>query len=163
MIEVWVMILEAVPSSRFLLKNKPFACPAAREHVLQLFVKKGIAAHRIDLLPLAAANSGQILLIWFAKQHNAGNVLDRCQSLLCCATICPTFSLQLTHFAQCVNIYSHWMSAYSQDMPFYNCACLPVICYWQDAMVMAMASYAAVSPCPADSHPSVPGFHTCSF
>lgn len=59
-IEVWVNILQAVPSSRFLLKNKPFACPAAREHVLQLFVKKGIAAHRIDLLPLAAANAGQI-------------------------------------------------------------------------------------------------------
>ena len=53
------MILQAVPSPRFLLKNKPFACPAAREHVLQLFVKKGIAAHRIDLLPLAAANAGQ--------------------------------------------------------------------------------------------------------
>lgn len=59
-IEVWVKILQAVPSSRFLLKNKPFACPAAREHVLQLFVRKGIAAHRIDLLPLAAANAGQI-------------------------------------------------------------------------------------------------------
>lgn len=57
-IEVWVMILQAVPSSRFLLKNKPFACPAAREHVMQLFVRKGIAAHRIDLLPLAVANAG---------------------------------------------------------------------------------------------------------
>ncbi|KAL3139709.1 hypothetical protein ABBQ38_004018 [Trebouxia sp. C0009 RCD-2024] len=59
-IEAWVKILQAVPSSRFLLKNKPFACPAAREHVLQLFVKKGIAAHRIDLLPLAAANADHL-------------------------------------------------------------------------------------------------------
>ena len=58
-IDVWVKILQAVPSARFLLKNKPFACPAAREHVLQLFVKKGVAAHRIDLLPLAPANAGQ--------------------------------------------------------------------------------------------------------
>ncbi len=57
-IEVWVTILQAVPSARFLLKNKPFACAAAREHVLQLFVKKGIAAHRVDLLPLAPANAG---------------------------------------------------------------------------------------------------------
>jgi len=61
-IDVWVKILQAVPSARFLLKNKPFACPAAREHVLQLFVKKDVAAHRIDLLPLAAANAGQIHL-----------------------------------------------------------------------------------------------------
>ena len=61
-IDVWVKILQAAPSARFLLKNKPFACPAAREHVLQLFVKKGIAAHRIDLLPLAPANAGQIHL-----------------------------------------------------------------------------------------------------
>ena len=61
-IDVWVKILQAVPSARFLLKNKPFACPAAREHVLQLFVKKGVAAHRIDLLPLAPANAGQIHL-----------------------------------------------------------------------------------------------------
>ncbi len=61
-IEVWVKILQAVPSARFLLKNKPFACPAAREHVLQLFVKKGVAAHRIDLLPLAPANAGQMHL-----------------------------------------------------------------------------------------------------
>lgn len=61
-IDVWVKILQAVPSARFLLKNKPFACPSAREHVLQLFVKKGVAAHRIDLLPLAPANAGQIHL-----------------------------------------------------------------------------------------------------
>lgn len=61
-IDVWVKILQAVPSSRFLFKNKPFACPAAREHVLQLFVKKGVAADRIDLLPLAPANAGQIHL-----------------------------------------------------------------------------------------------------
>lgn len=58
-IEVWVSILQAVPNARFLLKNKPFACPAAREHVLQLFVKKGIDANRIDLLPLAPANAGE--------------------------------------------------------------------------------------------------------
>lgn len=61
-IDVWVKILQAVPSARFLLKNKPFACPAAREHVLQLFVKKGVAADRIDLLPLAPANAGEIHL-----------------------------------------------------------------------------------------------------
>ena len=66
-IEVWVKILQAVPSSRFLLKNKPFACPAAREHVVQLFVRKGIAAHRIDLLPLAAANAGQTPLLLLSR------------------------------------------------------------------------------------------------
>ena len=75
-IEVWVRILQAVPSSRFLLKNKPFACAAAREHVLQLFVKKGIAAHRIDLLPLAVANAGQTphppLSLTYTRQYVLG-------------------------------------------------------------------------------------------
>ena len=60
-IEVWVAILQAVPTSRLLIKNKPFACPTAREHVLQQFVQLDIAAHRIDLLPLAPANSGVCL------------------------------------------------------------------------------------------------------
>ena len=78
-IEVWVMILQAVPSSRFLLKNKPFACPAAREHVMQLFVRKGIAAHRIDLLPLAAANAGQIPPLLLCKATQCRELVTYCK------------------------------------------------------------------------------------
>ena len=76
MIDVWVKILQAVPSCRFLVKNKPFACPAAREHVLQLFVRKGIASHRIDLLPLAPANAGEpcFKLPMLAGTHGCGRV-----------------------------------------------------------------------------------------
>lgn len=71
-IEVWVSLLKAVPTARLVVKNKPFACPAAREHVLQLFVKKGIAGHRIDLLPLAAANAGGGHLHTSSADHRDG-------------------------------------------------------------------------------------------
>jgi hypothetical protein len=33
-LRVWARILQAVPNSRLLLKNKPFACVAARQHFL---------------------------------------------------------------------------------------------------------------------------------
>lgn len=57
--KLWARILRALPTSRLLLKNKPFACSAARQHVTQLFVKEGIAADRIDLMPLAIHNAGK--------------------------------------------------------------------------------------------------------
>ena len=35
-IRVWARILEALPTARLLLKNKPFACESARAHTLGL-------------------------------------------------------------------------------------------------------------------------------
>jgi len=35
-IRVWARIMAALPSSRLLLKNKPFACESARSHTLGL-------------------------------------------------------------------------------------------------------------------------------
>lgn len=49
-----------MPTSRLLLKNKPFACAAARQHVTQLFVQEGIGAERVDLVPLAVHNAGRL-------------------------------------------------------------------------------------------------------
>ncbi|CAK0734281.1 hypothetical protein CVIRNUC_000409 [Coccomyxa viridis] len=57
---VWASILHAVPSSRLLLKNKPFACASAKAHVLSQFAAAGIDTARVDLLPLAAANSDHL-------------------------------------------------------------------------------------------------------
>lgn len=34
MLRVWARILKAVPNSRLLLKNKPFACISAKQHFL---------------------------------------------------------------------------------------------------------------------------------
>lgn len=126
-IEVWVRLLKAVPTARFIVKNKPFACPAAREHVLQLFVKKGIAGHRVDLLPLAAANAGGGICIphllttemasslyghfsqaALANDHGVANP-QQCMLLrlvrLCCVSslpVCCTFMLRV----QCSSSYT---------------------------------------------------------
>lgn len=49
--------MAAVPGSRLVLKNKPFACEAARIHVLQQLAAVGVEAWRVDLLPLAPGNA----------------------------------------------------------------------------------------------------------
>ncbi|KAK9810285.1 hypothetical protein WJX72_008008 [[Myrmecia] bisecta] len=59
-IGVWARVLEAVPSARLLLKNKPFACQSARGHVLELLERGGVQAQRVDLLPLAPANADHL-------------------------------------------------------------------------------------------------------
>ena len=53
-VQTWCAILRAVPSSRLVLKNKPFACQDTRTMWLQRFAVHGIATWRIDLLPLTA-------------------------------------------------------------------------------------------------------------
>lgn len=54
---MWGAILTAVPRSRLVLKNKPFACEAARSHVLQQLAAVGVEPWRVDLLPLAPGNT----------------------------------------------------------------------------------------------------------
>ena len=56
-LQLWGAILTAVPNSRLLLKNKPFACEAARAHVLRQLASVGVEAWRVDLLPLAPGNA----------------------------------------------------------------------------------------------------------
>lgn len=53
---VWADILLAVPRSRLILKNKPFACDSVRQRYWQLFETLGVERHRVDLLPLAPGN-----------------------------------------------------------------------------------------------------------
>ncbi|BDA40757.1 probable UDP-N-acetylglucosamine-peptide N-acetylglucosam [Coccomyxa sp. Obi] len=57
---VWARILNALPSSRLVLKNKPFACTSARSHVLGQLQAAGVDGSRVDLLPLAAANADHL-------------------------------------------------------------------------------------------------------
>ena len=57
-ISVWADILKAVPQSRLVLKNKPFACDALKAHWLLQLRQHGISSDRIDLLPLNPSNSG---------------------------------------------------------------------------------------------------------
>eukprot|EP00891_Asterochloris_glomerata_P000012 jgi/Astpho2/12/fgenesh1_pm.00001_%23_1_t len=59
-INVWADILKAVPHSRLILKNKPFACDALRAHWLLQLRQHGISSDRIDLLPLNPSNSDHL-------------------------------------------------------------------------------------------------------
>lgn len=51
-VQTWCNILKAVPNSRLVLKNKPFACLDVQALWLQRFVACGIDSCRVDLLPL---------------------------------------------------------------------------------------------------------------
>lgn len=55
-IKCWAKILHRVPSSRLVLKNKPFACEMAKAHILNILSSLGIEPSRVDLLPLAPSN-----------------------------------------------------------------------------------------------------------
>ena len=52
-LETWAEILRAVPRSRLVLKNKPFASHPVKEKFWELFERLGVDRSRIDLLPLA--------------------------------------------------------------------------------------------------------------
>ncbi|GMH35925.1 hypothetical protein BSKO_03793 [Bryopsis sp. KO-2023] len=52
-IKVWSEILHAVPNSRMVLKNKPFACETTKAYFMNMFKAEGIESWRVDLLPLA--------------------------------------------------------------------------------------------------------------
>ncbi|KAI3432719.1 hypothetical protein D9Q98_004262 [Chlorella vulgaris] len=55
-LQVWAQVLLAVPNSRLVLKNKPFACEVVRNQFWRVFEAAGVERCRVDLLPLAAAN-----------------------------------------------------------------------------------------------------------
>jgi predicted O-linked N-acetylglucosamine transferase (SPINDLY family) len=50
-IDVWSKILHQVPRSRILLKSRQLANEATRNHYLEIFLKNGIPAGRITMLP----------------------------------------------------------------------------------------------------------------
>jgi predicted O-linked N-acetylglucosamine transferase (SPINDLY family) len=54
---LWARVLAAVPGSRLVLKNKPFACAQARALWMARLGALGVDAWRVDLLPLAHTNA----------------------------------------------------------------------------------------------------------
>jgi hypothetical protein len=56
-VQTWCAILAAVPKSRLILKNKPFACPETRGLWLRRFTARGISRWRVELLPLTAGTA----------------------------------------------------------------------------------------------------------
>lgn len=52
--QTWAAILAAVPRSRLILKNKPFACVETRAAWLRRFAVRGVELWRVELLPLTA-------------------------------------------------------------------------------------------------------------
>ena len=52
MIRVWARIMEALPTARLLLKNKPFACESARAHTLGLLASEVTSADAAPVLHL---------------------------------------------------------------------------------------------------------------
>lgn len=59
-IKVWARILLSVPGSRLLLKNKPFACAAARAHVTSQLATAGVEEWRVELRPLAPVTADHL-------------------------------------------------------------------------------------------------------
>ena len=59
-VEVWAKILKCVPTSRLLIKSKPFLCPEGRRRMVQVFEKNGIHPSHFDLIPLVASTQGHL-------------------------------------------------------------------------------------------------------
>jgi len=55
-IEVWSSILKRVPTSRLIMKCKPFASPSVQNRILTQFQANGIESSRVDLLLLVSKN-----------------------------------------------------------------------------------------------------------
>lgn len=51
-VKLWAEILRRVPNSRLLLKAKPFGAGGAKRRMEEMFEKEGVAASRLDLVPL---------------------------------------------------------------------------------------------------------------
>ena len=56
----WGRLLLAVPNSRLVLKNKPFACEWTKAKYWAFFEDMGVERNRVDLLPLAPANADHL-------------------------------------------------------------------------------------------------------
>lgn len=55
-IDLWVELLRAIPTSRLVIKNSSLGDAPTRDHYLQLFAKQDIDPGRLDLLPPIHAN-----------------------------------------------------------------------------------------------------------
>lgn len=45
---MWARILLSIPHSRLVLKNKPFACEAVRNHYWGIFEEEGVDRSRVS-------------------------------------------------------------------------------------------------------------------
>lgn len=54
----------SIPTSRLVLKAKPFSCATARQHIASQLEAAGVAAWRFDLLPLTASTQVSGRAIW---------------------------------------------------------------------------------------------------
>ncbi len=59
-IELWTKILKAIPGSRLLMKAKSLSDRSTRDYVMDLFVQRGIAAGRINLLSWEPSTKGHL-------------------------------------------------------------------------------------------------------
>ncbi|CAM6119316.1 unnamed protein product [Calypogeia fissa] len=55
-LQIWARILCAMPSSRLVVKCKPFCCESVKDGFLAKLKELGVASHRVDLLPLILLN-----------------------------------------------------------------------------------------------------------
>ncbi len=131
---MWGAILTAVPRSRLVLKNKPFACEAARSHVLQQLAAVGVEPWRVDLLPLAPGNAQHLATyslmdISLDPFPYAGACGRACRSW-CCGPLavaasagqlcrislplhgCPVFELEYVFLCPCVGTTTTTESLY---------------------------------------------------
>lgn len=61
-IELWTQVLDAVPGSRLILKNKSLGTGKVREHYQHLFASHGIAPERLELLHWSASPADHLSL-----------------------------------------------------------------------------------------------------
>ncbi len=61
-IETWCQILQALPSSRLLLKTVSLSEQAGKDRILARFTSRGIAEERLDLLPPARSKTDHLKL-----------------------------------------------------------------------------------------------------
>jgi predicted O-linked N-acetylglucosamine transferase (SPINDLY family) len=76
-LDAWTTILREVPSARLMLNSKPFQEEAARADFTAQFVRRGVAADRLDLVfttpqPATWAAYGEVDIALDPWPHNAG-------------------------------------------------------------------------------------------
>jgi len=59
--QLWADILTALPTSRFVIKAKPFATESVRQEIWKIFQELGIDPKRVDLIPLIPLNRDHLL------------------------------------------------------------------------------------------------------
>ncbi len=61
-VATWAQVLQRVPGSRLLIKNKSLADTETRRHLLDLFGREGIGGAQLELLPFVAKTGGHLAI-----------------------------------------------------------------------------------------------------